>query len=82
MVMENTPKDLFEKVMRFCQEVGLPTTLEELDVEPTEENVMIIADTVVNHNKLIYAEPFKVTVEFVYNSIMAANALGHYYKEH
>ncbi|XCP85423.1 glycerol dehydrogenase [Roseburia hominis] len=82
MVMENTPKDLFEKVMKFCQEVGLPTTLEELDVEPTEENVMIIADTVVNHNKLIYAEPFKVTVEFVYNSIMAANALGHYYKEH
>lgn len=81
MVMENTPKETFKKVIDFCNEVGLPTTLEELDVEPTPENVMVIADTVVNNNKLIYAEPFKVTVDFVYNSIMAANALGHYYKE-
>lgn len=81
MVMEDTPKDLFEKVMNFCIDVGLPTTLEDMDVDPTPENIMTIADTVVNHNKLIYAEPFKVTLEFVYNSILAANAMGHYYKD-
>ena len=81
MVMENTSKPLFEKVVRFCQAVGLPTTLAELDVEPTAENVMVIADTVVNHNKLIYAEPFKITLDLVYNSIMAADAMGHFYKE-
>ena len=67
--------------MDFCNEVGLPTTLEELDVEATPENVMTIADTVVNNNKLIYAEPFKITLDFVYNSIMAADAMGHYYKQ-
>ena len=61
---------------RVSHEVGLPTTLEELDVEATPENVMTIADTVVNNNKLIYAEPFKITLDFVYNSIMAADAMG------
>ncbi len=81
MVMENTPKEIVERVMDFCNEVGLPTTLEELDVEATPENVMTIADTVVNNNKLIYAEPFKITLDFVYNSIMAADAMGHYYKQ-
>ena len=80
MVMENTPKETVEKVMHFCNEVGLPTTLEELAVEATHENVMVIAETVVN-NKLIYAEPFKITLDFVYNSIVAADAMGHYYKE-
>lgn len=80
MVMENTPKETVEKVMHFCNEVGLPTTLEELDVEATHENVMVIAEIVVN-NKLIYAEPFKITLDFVYNSIVAADAMGHYYKE-
>lgn len=81
MVMENTPKAEFEKVIDFCMEVGLPTTLTDLDVEPTPENVMTIANKVVNNNKLIYAEPFKVTLEFVYNSILAADAMGRYYKE-
>lgn len=81
MVMENTSRELFEQVMEFCDEVGLPITLEQLGVEATPENVMVIADTVVNHNKLIYAEPFKVTLEFVYNSIMAADAMGRDYRK-
>jgi glycerol dehydrogenase len=81
MIMENTPKDEFKKVVRFCFDVGLPITLSDMDIEPTRENVMIIADKVVNNNNLIYAEPFNITLEFVYNSILAADAMGRYYKQ-
>jgi glycerol dehydrogenase len=79
MMMENTASGELEKVMRFYNDVGLPTTLSDLDVEPTHENIMIISEKVVN-TKLIYSEPFKITVDLVYNAILAADAMGNYYK--
>ncbi len=81
LVMENTPQAEFERVARFCFDTGLPLCLADLDVEPTPENVMIIADKMVNNNALVYAEPFHITLDFVYQSILAADKLGSFYKQ-
>lgn len=81
LVMENAPQAEFEKVACFCFDTGLPLCLADLDVEPTPENVMVIADKMVNNNALVYAEPFHITLDFVYQSIMAADRLGSSYKQ-
>ncbi|MEA4968943.1 MAG: hypothetical protein VB051_00270 [Candidatus Pelethousia sp.] len=70
---------LTARVARFCFDTGLPLCLADLDVEPTPENVMIIADKMVNNNALVYAETFHITLDSVYQSILAADKLGSFY---
>ncbi len=82
MVMENTPKELFDQVIKFCWTVGLPITLSDLGVKATPEKVMVIAKKMVEGNTLVYSEPFRITLESVYDAIMAANALGEAFKKH
>jgi glycerol dehydrogenase len=81
LVMENAPQAEFEKVARFCLDIGLPLCLKDLDVETTPENVRIIAAKMVNNTTLVYAEPFHITLDFVYQSILAADMLGSSYKQ-
>lgn len=79
MVLENAPPAQLEEVVGFCYKVGLPITLRDLDVEPTPENIRIIAKkTVENH--LIHSEPLKITEDVVYNAIAAADAFGCMYQ--
>lgn len=76
LVMENAPKAELQQILDFCAAVGLPITLRQLRVEPTPDKVRIIADKVVNGNTLVYAQPFLITEDFVYNAILAADAIG------
>lgn len=79
LVLENAPQQEFEAVMSFCYCVGLPITLRDLGVEPTEENIRIIAKKTVE-NGLISSEPVVITEEVVYNAIAAADLYGEAYK--
>ena len=79
MVIENTPAETVDKVMRFMVSIGLPVTLADLGVEATHEKVMAIAEKTAN-GPLIHQEPFAVTTERVYGAIIAADALGRKYK--
>lgn len=81
LVMENKPKDEIEQVIGFCISVGLPVTLKDLDIEATREKIMSVAEKATEMGGIIHAEPFKVTSEMVYNSILAADALNTYYKK-
>lgn len=76
---ENTPKEVYDPVMKFMVEMGLPVTLRELDVEPTEENARKIANKVVFRNAIIYSEPYVVTDDTVTYAVLSANALGEEY---
>lgn len=80
LVLENAPGDFVDEVAGFMLAVGLPCTLADLDVEPTEENIRAIARKTAVENKLIQAEPFVITEDAVYNAIIAADALGKRYK--
>ncbi len=81
LVAENAPKEVIDEVIGFCMSVGLPITLEDVKVNPTRENVRIIAESSVK-NSYWAAQPTPVTVESVMDIILTANALGHYYYKH
>ena len=78
LVLENKPTEIVDQVMRFMIDVGLPVTLKQLNVEPTEENIKVIASKTAD-GPLIHQEPFAVTTESVYNAIVMADALGNSY---
>lgn len=79
LVAENAPEELIKEVAEFCLDVGLPITLEDLYVDPTPENIEIIAQC--SLNSFWNAEPFNVTVDMAKTIILAGNAVGHMYKE-
>ncbi len=79
MVIENTPAETVDKVMRFMVAIGLPVTLADLGVATERDKVLAIAEKTAN-GPLIHQEPFAVTTERVYGAIIAADALGRKYK--
>lgn len=81
LVLENAPMDEIEEVLYFCNEVGLPTTLKELNItEVSKEKLMDVAKLSCVEGETIHNMPFKVTPEDVYAAILAADALGENYK--
>ena len=59
-------------------EVGLPTTLADLQVDVTEENLQLIADNA-SLTELV-REPYEITNEMLKNIVKTADAIGQYYK--
>lgn len=81
LVLENAPLEEIEEVLFFCNEVGLPTTLKELNItEISEEKLMEVAKFSCSEGKTIHNMVFKVTPEDVYAAILAADALGENFK--
>lgn len=80
LVLENTPTETVDQVMGLMADIGLPITLEQLDVEPTYENIMTIAQKTAD-GPLVHQEPCKITVESVYNAILMADELGKKYRK-
>lgn len=78
MVAENVPSEMIEEYVLFCMEVGLPTTLADLQVELTEENLQLIADNA-SQTELV-REPYEITNPMLKDIVKAADALGRYYK--
>lgn len=80
LVLENRSKSEIKEVIEFCQEVGLPTTLEDMNVtEDIEMKINKVAEEVIK-SPLIESEPFEVNSEQAYGAILTADALGKYYK--
>lgn len=79
MVLENTPAETVDKVMRFMVAIGLPVTLADLGVAAERDKVMAIAEKTAN-GPLVHQEPSFVSTERVYSAIIAADALGRKYK--
>ena len=80
LVLENAPKELIDRIVRFMMAVDLPVCLEDLNIEASEENLHIIADHALNHNPLIHNEPHINTESSVKNVILAADKIGRDYK--
>lgn len=79
LVAENASEDLIEEVVMFCLKVGLPVTLEDLYVEPTEENLRTIAKA--SLNSFWSSQPFHVTEDMVIEIVKMGDTVGRYYKE-
>ncbi|USS40786.1 glycerol dehydrogenase [Thermococcus aggregans] len=79
LVLENQPKEVILELLSFYKAVGLPMTLEEINV--SEDDLEIVAEKATAPGETIHNEPFKVTKEMVINALNAADAIGTKFKE-
>ena len=81
LVLENAPMEEICDVVDLCMQVGLPTTLADLDVkEINPEEIMEVAKLVCAPGDTVGNMPFDVTPEDVYAAILGADELGKYLK--
>jgi glycerol dehydrogenase len=77
LMLENRPLDEIEEMVRFCQQLGLPTTLGELGLEG---NLRAFADRIAQASlapgECTFATPVALTVSLMSDSILALNALA------
>lgn len=82
LMLENATVDELEEVMDFCITVGLHVTLEELGVKQIDKaKLMEAAKLACAEGDTAHNMPFAITPEMVCDAMLAADRVGHYYKE-
>ena len=74
LIGEKIEHDVFDDIARFCKQVGLPITLNDMNIEATEENIEVIAKASMHSNW--EREPFPVDWPQVAEWIKEANTRG------
>ncbi len=79
LFLTNKPMHIIDEVYEFCEEVGLPTTLEDIGLDDaSDEDLMKVANTATKKGETIYNEPIPVTADMVFASLKQADAEGRY----
>jgi glycerol dehydrogenase len=82
LILENRPQLEIIQVLDFCLKIGLPVTLSDIGIKKIDtEMIMSIAAKTAEKGAISHAEPFKITPEIVFTAIIAADAIGNYYKK-
>ncbi|EKD58971.1 MAG: hypothetical protein ACD_56C00016G0002 [uncultured bacterium] len=77
LFLTNKPMEFVDEVYDFCESVGLPTTLAQVGLEnPTDEELMKVAQRACAEGETIYNELVPITPEAVLAAIKAADAYG------
>jgi len=76
LVLEHAESEEIDRILAYLWSVGLPTSLKQLGVERTPENVWVIAKAAVLPGKTMHMMPFPVTERDVYAAIMVADTIG------
>lgn len=79
LVLENYSQEKIKEVIRFCNTVGLPTTLVDMGLNDIDrEKIMDVAKEAAQ-SPLMEGEPFVVTADMIFSAILAADSLGQKY---
>lgn len=74
LVAEGQPVDELDQVIRFCQTVGLPTTLADLNLSADDTAALgRVAERTVAAGETAHNEPFEVTADIILDAILAAD---------
>jgi glycerol dehydrogenase len=77
LVVEGRPDLELARVLDFCAEVGLPTTLAQVGLsDPDAETLRRIAERTLADGETAHNEPFELTPAMVVDAIRAADAAG------
>lgn len=77
LFLTNKPTEFIEMIYDFCEAIGLPTTLSQVGLEnPTDEELMKVAQRACAEGETIYNELVPITPEVVFAAIKAADAFG------
>ena len=75
LIVEGAPAEELDELYTFFEEVGLPTTFDDLGIpDATEADIMKVAET--SMHSYWDVEPFAVNPQMVFDGIMMANTLG------
>ena len=82
LVLEGSPVATVEQVLGFSTAVGLPITLAEIGLPDLPAEMLgQIARRATALGETIHNEPFEVTSNMVADAVLAADALGRYWKK-
>jgi glycerol dehydrogenase len=77
LVMENYSREEIDRVIDFCNAVGLPVTLRQLGVSDTSpENLIKAAEVACMEGLTTHNSYFEIDPELILGAIIGANALG------
>jgi len=77
LVMENYSREEIDRVLDFCNDVGLPVTLRQLGVtDRSPENLLKAAEVACLEGLTTHNSYFKIDPDLVLGAIIGANALG------
>lgn len=77
LFLTNKPAEFVEMIYDFHEKVGLPTTLAQIGLDqPTDEELMKVAQRACAEGETIYNELVPITPEAVFAAIKAADAYG------
>jgi glycerol dehydrogenase len=77
LIMEARPKEVLQQVYDFCLKVGLPITLEDLNIHgASPKRLMEAVESSCLPGKIMHNHAFPITVELVYDAVIAAYAMG------
>jgi glycerol dehydrogenase len=77
IVMENYPKEEIDRVIGFCNAVGLPVTLKQLGVQNlSTENLLKAANVACMEGLTTHNSYFEINPDLILGAIVGANALG------
>ncbi|MGB9863850.1 MAG: glycerol dehydrogenase [Candidatus Saccharicenans sp.] len=77
LFLTDKPAEVIDEVYNFCQEVGLPVTLEEIGLgKASDEELMKVAEAACQPQETIHNEPVPVTPYAVFAALKAADAEG------
>lgn len=77
LVLQNCSVELMNEVLDFCISVGLPVTLEQLNVtRGIHEKMRIVAEKSCMPGETIFNMPFTVDPQSVYSALLIADELG------
>jgi glycerol dehydrogenase len=80
--LEDRPTREINEFVAFCTSVGLPTTLEELDLgKAGKDELMAVAKAATASGETIHNMPFKVTPQMVVDAMIAADSYARAYKQ-
>ncbi|SJZ59960.1 glycerol 2-dehydrogenase (NAD+) [Pilibacter termitis] len=75
LVLENKPKEILDKYIRFYQSLDLPTTLEEIHLgNANYEELLKVGKQATIEGETIHQMPFVVTAEDVADALLAVDA--------
>jgi glycerol dehydrogenase len=77
LFLTDQPKELIEEVYRFCESIGLPTTLADIGLaEASDQDLRTVAEAACAEGETVYHEPCPISAEAVVAALQAADRFG------
>ena len=81
LVMQGASNEQLDEVYRFCRDVGLPITFDDMHLSDLTDEEYDIMTKAALEQGFMHNQPFEVTYEKVLGAYKAADAIGHLYHE-